>query len=79
MYPLHIVSIEAYDGQTVITTQCPICGVQDTFTIPNHQYQAWTQEGVPIQRAMPQLNAASREALMTGMCDKCFQEVFRED
>jgi len=54
-----------------IEIQCPFCGVINVVEAKPEEYEAWRQ-GELIQIAMPSLNAAQRELLMTGMCDDCF-------
>ena len=58
-------------GHLEITTKCPWCESVQTVKAQPDQYQKW-KAGVLIQIAMPDLNASQREALITGICDKCW-------
>lgn len=58
-----------------IEIQCPFCGDIHTVTVDFEGYLAW-QGGELIQRAMPELSATEREALISGICPKCQSEIF---
>ena len=54
-----------------VTTTCPLCQNSRTIEVPEAGLQAWEQ-GALIQDAMPELSPSDREALMTGICDTCW-------
>ena len=58
-------------NSVVVSVTCPFCGAKRTVTAKQNEFDDWNA-GVMIQDAMPSLNADDREALMTGICDKCF-------
>lgn len=65
---------------TVVGPNCPFCGIPgQVVTIQSmDDYNRWVG-GTVIQTAMPYLNSSEREALMTGICDTCWEETFSED
>ena len=59
----------------VLGTSCPICGKHQVITVDADGYTAWN-EGALIQDALPELTASEREALITGICDDCWNLSF---
>ena len=56
-----------------VKTQCPFCGkVRVLENIPRHRFFEWKEGYKNIQDALPELSADDREALMTGICNKCY-------
>lgn len=56
-----------------ITTKCPFCGkVRVVNNVPRDRYFDWLHGHKTIQDALPGLSANDREALMTGICNKCY-------
>lgn len=57
---------------------CKFCG--KTYFIPvfKEEYEAW-QKGAHVQDAFPDMSIDNRELLISGMCGKCFDELFDED
>lgn len=56
-----------------VTTKCPFCGkVRVVKNIPRARYWHWKLGGANIQDALPELSAGDREALITGICNKCY-------
>lgn len=60
-----------------INTICPECKKHTVITVPAKAYQAW-REGAKVQHALSMLNADQREQLMTGICPKCWDKLFKE-
>lgn len=64
---------------TVITHNCPGClhpgRVRD---VSREALNAWL-EGAHIQDVMPELSPGDRELLISGMHDKCWDEMFPPD
>ena len=64
-----------------IVTQCPMCGEHHQIYVNLedwHEYKYHTTRR-HIQEIFPYLSNAEREMLMTGICPKCFDEMFAED
>ena len=58
-----------------IEVTCPFCGKTYTVEVPEDGYRAW-QAGELIQRAMPEVSPEVREALISGICERCWIETF---
>lgn len=58
-----------------IITTCPFCGSTNVITVDAEAYFAW-QSGELIQNAMPNLDASSREMLISGICLECQKDIF---
>lgn len=61
----------------LITKPCPYCGTVSKVTVPESGLKAW-KSGTRIQDALPGLTADEREILMSGVCSKCWDDVFGE-
>lgn len=72
----HIVSRKEKDGTTTVVCRCT-CGSEETITAPTPEFLAWERGGL-IQRVMPSVPEDLRERLITGTCDKCWDEIFEE-
>lgn len=63
------------DGsKRIVSVGCPSCGEATTFKVNRVGYARW-QEGELIKNALPELSAYQREALITGICSGCFNEI----
>lgn len=62
----------------VETTPCPVCDEKHIMILDEQGYVDW-QYGELIQNAFPSLTVADREVLISGTCDKCFDEMFWVD
>lgn len=56
----------------LVNTVCPLCTEHNEIEVPEQGYKNWI-EGEVIQRALPELSASEREALITGICDNCWE------
>lgn len=61
---------------TIDTKRCPMCGKRDKVKVYPSHLKAW-QSGIVIQKAMPELNTDEREQMITGICGKCWNEMFK--
>lgn len=61
----------------LITRKSRLSGIERTIELPitEDQLQKW-QQGLVIQAAMPNLNSAEREFVMTGITDDEWTEMF---
>jgi len=59
---------------TVITV-CPFCGKAHEILVNEDDYLDW-QDGKMAQDAFPYLSANDREMLISGICPKCWDEMF---
>jgi len=58
-----------------IETRCPFCGKTAVVEVPTNGFIAW-QGGATVQRAFPNLNADTRERLVSGICPTCWDKMF---
>jgi hypothetical protein len=58
-----------------IHTKCVECG--KGFDIPStkEQYRRWIQ-GEYVQNVFPELDAGTRELLISGICNECWDNIF---
>lgn len=61
-----------------IICQCPFCGTVSRVAVYAYQYALYLQ-GDLAQNVFPQLSATDREKIISGLCDKCQNDVFGED
>lgn len=59
----------------VINT-CPMCGEKHEVWVNQLDYSRWERNGVLIQDAFPYLTADEREIIKTGICGRCWDELF---
>ena len=60
-----------------VKTHCPICHKDDSVDVIKEEYEDY-QSGKLIQKAMPSLSDDQREQLLTGICGKCWDELFKD-
>lgn len=58
-----------------IKTICPFCKTSNAINVAQDEYNNWIN-GEHIQDAFPNMQAAQREMLKTGICEKCWDEIF---
>jgi len=61
-----------------VACNCPICGEATDVTVSAVGYANWI-DGELIQNALPTLTSSEREALITGICDTCWDLSFGEE
>ena len=54
-----------------IKTTCPFCGKENIVEVDEASYERW-ENGELIQNVWPDMSPATRELLITGICDSCF-------
>lgn len=76
----HVRGIHSVEGDKTrisIVTQCPRCQGRQAVIVPVAGAAAW-ERGAVIQYALPDLTDTEREALMTGICELCWDQLFSE-
>tara|TARA_Y100001951_G_C11266839_1_gene256145 strand:- start:849 stop:1061 length:213 start_codon:yes stop_codon:yes gene_type:complete len=63
---------------SVVAVPCRLCKEVTDLTVNIEGFVAW-QGGKLIQDALPELSADQRELLISGTCDKCWNELFGSD
>lgn len=69
------------DNITVPTPRCIHCSQTGELVMSNEDYQKGIKayrSGAYVQAAFPNLNAAEREQLNTGIHPKCWDEIFAD-
>lgn len=59
-----------------IITRCSECQHDYVMYVNRFDYARW-QAGAKIQNVMPYLSADERELLISGICGKCFDAIFK--
>ena len=58
-----------------VVTKCPFCGYMNEIKVNEADYYDW-KDGVLAQDAFPYLSDDEREALISGICVPCWNEMF---
>lgn len=58
-----------------VITACPFCGHAHEIAVNEADYWDW-EDGELAQVAFPYLSAEEREMLISGICPKCWDEMF---
>lgn len=58
-----------------ITKPCPRCKQSATLQLDSEALEAW-QSGTLIQKAFPEIDAATRERMLSGYCTPCWYIIF---
>ena len=61
--------------EVIVVTACPFCGHANEIAVNESDYWDW-QDGELVQNAFPYLSADEREALISGICPKCWDSMF---
>jgi len=67
--------IDVVNDLVKVVRTCPQCNKEQGLTVKYSEYQAW-KDGALIQNAFVSLTAGEREILKTGICEKCWDEMF---
>lgn len=59
----------------MLTTTCPFCGTVQTIFVDKLDYQDWL-DGMSAQEAFPYLSDNDREAIISGICPDCWDDMF---
>ena len=62
----------------IIETRCPFCGKTQEIEVDYFDFWMWSEQGICAQNAFPYLTANEREALISGICPKCWDDMFKE-
>lgn len=56
---------------------CPVCNRRIILSLDADKVKRW-ENGELIQNVFPELSISEREALITGTCDKCWDEMWED-
>ena len=62
----------------IIVHNCPFCGRHQEVIVNEIDYALY-QAGVRVQDAFPYLSADEREIIISGICPKCWDELFKSE
>lgn len=68
-------AIDNGDGTTTVSGKCQLKGHPHSIVVPTEGLERW-REGAYVQVAMPDVHPGDREFLISGSCNKCFDEMF---
>jgi phage FluMu protein Com len=60
-----------------IKVQCPHCKKEKLIEVNRDGYEKW-KSGALVQEAFPDLPAAEREMLISGICPECWNKMFNQ-
>lgn len=69
---------ELRPGHVIVKTCCPFCDKQKDISVPQEQYAAW-RLGALAHHAFVGLNEGDVERIISGTCDACWDEQFKEE
>lgn len=73
----HIQSSERVSGHVVVHTKCPFCHSLHVVMTPEAGFDRFIA-GEHVQNALPGLSSNDRELLLSGVCPKCWGELYPE-
>ena len=59
--------------------KCKCCNKDFAFNVTDEQYKKYLDGTEPIQKIFPELSPHHRELFISGMCGRCFDEIFDFD
>lgn len=59
--------------------ECPRCHKIVELPLKEAELLAWNSKETFVQDQFPQLTPGQREMLLSGICEKCWNEIFPED
>lgn len=62
-----------------VGVHCPRCLAVTGLPITEEELLAWNPSEQYVQDAFPQLTPGQREVLLSGICEKCWNEIFPEE
>ncbi len=66
-------------AKITLNPKCPVCGKPHTVTVEAQDLKDFREGRKHATEAFPYLNAGQRELLITGICDKCWEELFAKE
>lgn len=77
------ITFNVANGQYLVKGRCVYCEEPQVIEVPDIDskgFHNWWkgQEGINIQDALPHVSAEERELLISGVCPKCWDAMFKE-
>jgi len=70
--------IETIGDQVIVSITCPKCEKVFQNVVKLGDWLDFLNEKKLMQNCFPYLNVNDRELFMSGMCGKCFDDLYRE-
>ena len=67
------------DDAIDIDFKCPICGSFTTVHVSPRKLHMYRSGSAKIQDVFPELTADEREVIQSGICNKCWNEMFPDE
>ena len=61
----------------IVEVTCVNCHTQHTIAVPVAGYRRWATGQAKIQDALPMLSEDERELLMSNICPRCWDKMFK--
>ena len=75
--------MEAYETKfgnlTILNCKCRMCNKDYALKVKTEDHTDYVSNGKLIQLAFPYLSAGERELIISGICDTCFTDMFKDD
>lgn len=75
--------MEAYETKfgnlTILNCKCRMCNKDYALKVKTEDHTDYVSNGKLIQLAFPYLSAGERELIISGICDTCFTDIFKDD
>jgi hypothetical protein len=62
-----------------VEEQCVVCKEVSFLDVSKNDWLAWRRGTALVQHAFPYLSAGQRELLVSGVCGKCFDDMFGDE
>lgn len=62
-----------------ISVCCPKCAQYHSVYVERSDYWRWVRSHEHVQDIFSYLTAPEREIILTGICPKCWDEIFKEE
>lgn len=73
---MQIISANPVKDKVVIKVRCPICGKQTILDMTYTQWRRYMDGKELVQQIFPEKSASARELLISGICSKCWDDMF---
>ena len=75
--------MDAYEAKfgnlTILNYTCRMCKKSYALKVKTEDYTDYCNSGKLIQNCFPYLSAGEREVIISGICDTCFTDMFKDE
>ena len=58
---------------------CQLCHKEHIFSVFKEDLEKFVNRKDSVQKCFPYLSAGDREMFLSGICDSCFEKMFKDD